>query len=519
MIPILSRRQVRAFDRDAIEQRGIPGIVLMENAGRGAADAIERWLAGQRRMGLGGVAVVVAAGRGNNGGDGCVVARHLALRGADVTVFLTGERAELGGDAAIACAAWVGVGGVLVERASNEQLRAAIAAAGLVVDALYGTGLDRELVGDAAERVAILAASSAPVVALDLPSGIDADTGATRGAAVRAALTVTFAAPKPGLYATSALAHAGEVVVADIGAPVAGSRDLDAMGELVEAADVARLCPARPLAAHKGTSGRVVLVAGAPGTLGAARLAARGALRAGAGLVTLVGMPAVARQLDQRVIEVMTASLEPERAASSLRDVTAAAQAVAVGPGLGRSGNAAELVSSLVEGFSGPLVLDADALHLLGPDLARLRSGPGPRLLTPHPGELARLLEVTVAAVEADRFGAVARAVELTGAVVLLKGPRTLIAAPNAPIAVNSTGNPVLAVGGAGDVLTGIAVAFACRLPLREAAMAAAYVHGKAADRWSRRRRSDRGLLAREIADQLPAVFAELTAPRERMPS
>ncbi len=518
MIPVLDRARIRALDRHAVERCAVPGVVLMENAGRGAVDAIERWLGRRRPAGLRGSRVVVVAGRGNNGGDGCVVARHLALRGACPTLLLAGARADLAGDAALACAALVGTGGALVEGVSPEAVRAALAEADLAVDALFGTGLDRDLSGPSAALVAALEAAPVPVVALDLPSGIDADTGATRGVAVRAALTITFAHPKPGLFATAALDRVGELVVADIGVPSSLSSAVGAAAELVELADVAARLGRRPPGAHKGVAGRVVLFAGAPGTIGAALLAARGAARAGAGLVTIAAAPEVAAALDLRVLEAMTARVDAADLERSLATVTATAQAVAVGPGLGLGEAAACLVVALARSFAGPLVIDADALTLLARDPAAMVGAPGPRLLTPHPGELGRLLGITAARVEADRLGAVARAVERTGATVLLKGPRTVVGAPGALLALNPTGNPALATGGAGDVLTGVAAALACHLPLRDAAIAAAYLHGLAADRWAARAGADRGMLAREVADELPGALAAVAAGPRPMP-
>ncbi|MBN2193793.1 MAG: NAD(P)H-hydrate dehydratase [Polyangiaceae bacterium] len=518
MIPVLSRAQIRALDQRAIEVCHVPGIVLMENAGRGAADAIERWLVERRPAGLAGLRVVIAAGRGNNGGDGCVVARHLALRGARPILVLTAERSELRGDAAVACAALAGTGGSIVEQATPEALQTALASADLAVDALFGTGLDRDLSASSAALVSALAAAPVPVIALDLPSGIDADTGAVRGFAVRAALTVTFGHPKPGLYASTALERVGQLVVADIGIPSALSRDVGVTAELTEVADVAKLLGRRPTSAHKGMAGRVLLCAGARGTMGAALLCAQGALRAGAGLVTIAADPDVAEALDRRVLEAMTAPINPASLSTALADLTAQAQAVGVGPGLGRSEQSARIVIELVKHFPGPLVIDADAITLLGRDLALLEGAPGPRLLTPHPGELARILGGSPREIEADRFTAVIRAVERTSAMVLLKGPRTIIGAPGALPVVNPTGNAALATGGSGDVLTGIITAFACQLPLRQAAIAGAYLHGLAADRWVERTGADRGLLAHEIADELPAARAAVAATPRPMP-
>jgi NAD(P)H-hydrate epimerase len=261
----------------------------------------------------------------------------------------------------------------------------------------------------------------------------------------------------------------------------------------------------------------VAVVAGSPGKTGAALLSARGALRAGAGLVTICTFPEAADALDARVIEEMTSRIDPANVERSLDDALRAADVVVVGPGLGLGADARRVVdhvlrSSLVK------VVDADALTLLGGRLGELKSAKGSIVLTPHPGEMARLLASTTAEVESDRFGAVARAVSLSGAVVLLKGARTLVGAPGVQTAANPSGTPALATAGSGDVLAGVLAALAVELDPFHAACAAAYVHGASGERWSNARGQDRGLLAHEIADGVPAILAELAAERTALP-
>lgn len=507
MLPVLSREQQRAFDRRAIEACQVPGLVLMENAGRNAADVI------RAELGARGGSVAIVCGPGNNGGDGFVVARHLLARGVPVWVGLLGSAGSLKGDARAHHAAWLGVGGAVHELGgASVDWPIELDRAGVVVDALFGTGLDRALTGSAERVVAAINRASARKVALDVPSGLDANTGQALGSAVRADVTVTFAFYKPGLLTTSGAEHAGRVVVVDIGVPSAGFEAVGRVGWLLESADVARQLPRRGLAMHKGTAGRVVVFAGSPGKTGAALLVARGALRAGAGLVTIATFAEAADALDRRVLEEMTARIDASDLAGTVEPWLASASSVAIGPGLGHTVEARALVDRVVLEWAGVKVVDADALTHFQGRAHELAGARGSLILTPHPAELGRLLGTSAEAVERDRFGALAAAVELTSAVVLLKGPRTLIGAPERAPVVNGSGTPALATGGAGDVLAGLTAALAAQLPPFEAAYVAAHVHGVAAERWSSQRAgADRGLLAHEVADCVPEVLAALS--------
>jgi hydroxyethylthiazole kinase-like uncharacterized protein yjeF len=508
MLPVLSAQQMRAFDRHATEALGVPSIELMENAGRGAAERI------LRRLGEGETEkprVVVVAGTGNNGGDGFVVARRLVGAGVRVKTFLALPSSKLTGDALTNYQALIDAGAPVTELVDDTTpLVEALQASGWVVDALFGTGLDRDITGFVAQVIEVVNTSSCRRVALDLPSGLHADTGRVLGVAVRADFTATFAHPKLGLCTPRGSAYAGEVEVCDIVEPT----DPSATGisaEIVEQVDVAKLLPPRANTAHKSSAGRVLIVAGSPGKLGAALLSAHGAQRAGAGLVTIATSPAAADALDHRVLEVMTARIDAAAPEAALQKLLQPCGAAVVGPGLGLDEAARRVVDAVVLGWDGHKVIDADAISHFAGRAADLKKAQNV-VLTPHEGELGRLLGIPYEDVANDRFAAVARAVELTGAVVLLKGRFSIIGAPGVLPLLNPTGGPVLATGGSGDVLSGIIAALSCELSPRSAAFAGAYLHGAAADKWAKQHDADRGLLAHEIADLLPAALGALRA-------
>lgn len=506
MLPVLSAEQMRAFDRHASDVLGVPSLELMENAGRGAAEGIQRLLPQNPSKPA---RVVVVAGAGNNGGDGFVVARRLLAATFPVETFIALPLDKLSGDARINYDALIEAGASVVELdGDTAPLVTALDGAELVVDALFGTGLDREITGFVAEVIEAMNRATCRKVALDLPSGLHADTGRILGVCVRADHTFTFAHPKLGLCTPRGAAHAGTLEVCDIVQPT----DASATGisaQIVEARDVADRLPRRSSTLHKSSAGRVLVVAGSPGKLGAALLSAHGAQRAGAGLVTIATSPATADALDHRVLEAMTARIEPASPLESLAPWLEKCDAVVVGPGLGLDASARRLVDAVVFGFAGPKVVDADAIsHFKG--RASELAGASGVVLTPHAGELGRLLGVDYGEVEDDRYAAVERALELTHAVVLLKGRYSVIGAPGTLPLVNPTGSPVLATGGSGDVLSGIIAALACELEPRVAAYVGAYLHGAAADAWAEARGADRGLLAHELADELPETIGNV---------
>jgi len=500
---------MRALDRHTIDVLGVPGEVLMESAGRAVVQVV---LECHRP----GDPVVVVCGAGNNGGDGLVVARHLHLLGVTVRVALSVAPDRLGGDAASNLRR-ARAAGVPIE---GERWRAP--RSGVLVDALLGTGLSRDVSGAPAAAIRrINAARSARpgavrVVAVDLPSGVCADTGRELGQSVRADVTVTIGLPKLGLALEPGRALSGRVRVARIGiADEAPGVASDAA--LWTRAGAADALPQRPPAGHKGSFGHALIVAGSEGKTGAAALAAEGAGRIGAGLVTL-GCPAGLNDiLEIKCTEAMTAPLPDTTgrglaasAEEALLALGAARDAVGLGPGLGRDDETLGLVRAVAKRLETPLVLDADGLFAFAEDPALLTARRSATLLTPHPGEAASLLGCGAAEVNRDRLAAARRLAEATGACVLLKGAASVTAEPSGRVVVNPTGGPALATGGTGDVLLGVVTGLLAQgLTAFDAAALGAWVHGAAADALARDI-GPSGLLAGDLARAIPAAVEAL---------
>jgi NAD(P)H-hydrate epimerase len=513
---ILSAESMREVDRTAIEDLGIPSMVLMENAAIGVADAIGE-IYGDAES------AVIFCGPGNNGGDGLAIARHLAVRGYEVRIFLMTDRA-LRGDAEVQLGICRRQGLHIQDIESEEGLIEALEHASesdVIVDALFGTGLARPLDGLYAELVEELNDLDVPRVAVDLPSGLNGSRSTPLGPHVQADLTVTFAAPKIAHVFPPASEAVGELVVADLGIPPELVDEVAEEGGalyLLRSEELADLLPPREPGTHKGDYGHALIVAGSPGKGGAAILAARAAVRAGAGLVTAAVPEPVLTVVDLGSIESMTLGL-PCRASGQLAAVAAdrvlaAAEGksvLALGPGLGQEEETAEAIRRIALETALPLVLDADGINAFAGWAGGLRSRQAETVLTPHPGELGRLLGIPTADVQADRIGSVRRAAAETGAVVVLKGYRTLVATPEGEINVNPTGNPGMASGGTGDVLTGlIAGLIAQGLEALDAALLGVYLHGLAGD-LAVVEAGEVGLTAGDLLTFLPAAFQELS--------
>jgi NAD(P)H-hydrate epimerase len=514
VIPVLTGEEMRRADRRTIDEVGLPGSVLMENAGAAVARVVAQRYPQARR-------IVVLCGRGNNGGDGFVAARRL---GAAARAILLGTPEAVQGDALLHMHAFERSGGQLAAAADEAvwpSLLPLVEEADVLVDAVLGTGLRAAPSGLPALAIGALLrrfAAGVPVVAVDLPSGLPSDSGVCDWPSARATLTVTFAAPKRCLVLPPACDQAGELMVAEIGIPAGALAASAPSLFLLEDRDAADAFPPRRPSAHKGDFGRVLIVAGSIGKTGAAVLAAGGALRCGAGLVTIATpepcMPLVAPARPEAMTEPLPATKAgglSDTALERLVELAGDRDAVVIGPGLGQDAKTRALVRAFVRACPVPLVLDADALNALAHSsegrgaLAALKRE-APTVLTPHPGEMARLVGRSTREVQAARpeiAGVLARE---TGAIVVLKGERTLVAEPGGRAAVTATGNPGMATGGTGDVLAGITGALLARHGALLSATAAVVVHGRAGD-LAARERGQEGMTAGDVIEALPAAI------------
>jgi len=516
---VLNTQQMREADRRTIDEIGIPSIVLMENAGRQAVAAMEAAFDDLASSHVG-----VLCGRGNNGGDGFVVARTLVQRGVETSVFLLGRVADVRGDARTNLEVLGRIGLTVVEIGDAQEWElhfSEISQCELLVDAVLGTGFHGQLSGLLETVVADVNGLGVPVVAIDLPTGLSADTHEVAGEAIEASMTVTLAAPKIPLILPPADSHGGDLVIADIGIPLPV---LDEVGgpyiELLTRERMRELVPARAADSHKGDFGRVLVIAGSLGRSGAAHLAATGALRSGAGLVTIATprscLPIVAAMAPEYMTEPLdeTPSGTIDYAALD-RVLEIKADVIAVGPGLGQAPGTAAFVQGLLERAGVPLVIDADALNAFAGEPDRLMGRDGVDvIITPHPGEMARLLNISVEAVQHDRLQHATAFAANHRVHVVLKGHRTIIAGPDNRAFVNLTGNSGMATGGTGDLLTGmIAAWFAQLLDAEAACKLAVYLHGTAGD-LAEADEGEVALVAGDIAARLGDAVLELTARR-----
>ena len=499
--------EMRALDKAAEEELGIPGLLLMENAGRAVADAATALL-----KDCTGHKIVVLAGKGNNGGDGLGAARWLQNRGALVTVVLSCAREDLSGSAADELQFYLAGGGELQDKVAVEQLpmlQELLAAADLIIDALLGTGFTGELKGMVRDFCQLVNLVARPVLAVDIPTGVNANDGSAGRDAIKALATVTMALPKPGLFLYPGRQYVGRLTVADIGMPVAMLQGASSKGRVLDAKMIAAALPKRPANMHKGTAGRVLVVAGSLGYTGAAALCSKACVKAGAGLVTLLtpvsGRAILAVKLTETMVQALPEA-EPGKlaagAALQILEAAASRDVLALGPGLGTSENTGAVIRQVLGSVHVPVVIDADALTALVGHTDLLATLPAAKILTPHPGELARLLNLTVASVEKDRIKIAVSCARAWQAVLVLKGVPTVVAWPDGTYYLNPTGNASMATGGSGDVLTGIIAALVAQgMQPGLAAMAGVYLHGAAGDVAATEKV---GLAAGEIADAVP---------------
>ena len=516
---VLNSAQMREADRRTIQEIGISSLVLMENAGRQAVAAMEAMYSD-----LSDRHVAVLCGQGNNGGDGLVVARTLMQRGVDVSVFLIGRVTEVRGDARTNLEILGRLGLTVVEIADSQAWELHFSEIGdctLIVDAIFGTGLNAPVSGLMETVVADVNAAAIPVVAIDLPSGLSADSYEPIGDSIEATMTVTLAAPKLPLVLPPGETRAGDIVIADIGIP---SEVLEAVEgprvELLTRSAMRELVTPREPDSHKGDFGRVLIIAGSRGKTGAAHLAGIGALRSGAGLVTVATptccQPIVAGMAAEYMTEALDETpdgLDPdgvERILELARDV------IALGPGLGQAPRTREFIHALIERATTPLVVDADGLNAFSHDPDKLAGREGRDvIITPHPGEMARLVGMSTEEVQASRLEIARNFAAAHHLYVVLKGHRTIIATPDEKVFINPTGNPGMATGGTGDVLTGMIAAWLAQLLDAEAACKlAVYLHGIAGD-LAEADEGEVAMTSADLAGHLGDAILELTARRK----
>ncbi|MFH1263366.1 MAG: NAD(P)H-hydrate dehydratase [Pseudomonadota bacterium] len=507
---IVTAEEMRRIDKFAIEKIGIPGSVLMESAGRSVFAGIVR-----REGTVAGKRFGILCGTGNNGGDGFVIARYLTLHGAQVDVWLVGEGRPKQGDALtnLKILEKTGIHPVPIRTAADvkkhaEQLRGWSA----LVDALFGTGLTRVLRGVHAATIDAANHFPGSVYAVDIPSGLHSDTGEVMGKAVKATVTVTFGFKKRGFHLGEGPLLCGEVVVADISLDDRWAEQTGATPLFETDPDqIQHWFPKRRPDSHKGSFGHVLVLAGSPQKSGASVLTSKAALRSGAGLVTLAVPESAHSIVKSQLVEVMTEPLPDDgsgglgpKALSDLLRICEGKEVLVAGPGLLPTNSLKSLLEKLIQAIKIPIVLDADGLNVFGKNIGRLSLALKRMVLTPHPGEMSRLTGKTIKEIQANRIESARRFSDRTGAVLVLKGARSVVACPDGRTFINPTGNPGMATAGMGDVLSGIVGSFVAQgLSLDRAAIAGVFHHGWAGDRVARKNGS-RGLLASDLIDELP---------------
>lgn len=511
---VVTAAEMQSMDRQTIESFGIPGRILMENAGRGATRTFL-----ENVYPAGPASVGVIAGRGNNGGDGFVIARYLAQRDIDVTVYLLSDRQAVRADAAANLKLLETLNVPVVEIPGPERFAESASAMRHMscwVDAMLGTGLNSDVKGYFRQVIEFINAGQRPVLAVDIPSGLNADTGRICGVCIHATATATFAFPKIGHVVHPGIQYCGAVDVVDIGIPAYIANQVGVRQNIITAQVVGAIVDRRLPDDHKGRTGHLIVVAGATGKTGAAAMTANAALRAGTGLVTLALPQQLNAIMESQLIEAMTAAIPDqgmglltEAAFDSIAEQAAGKQAMALGPGLGTAPQTQGLIRRLVTELDIPLVVDADGLNGLAGQTAVLKRRSAPTVLTPHPGEMARLTGLSTRRIQQDRIAVARDFAKTSGAWVVLKGARTIIAEPDGHAWINPTGNSGMASGGMGDVLTGVIAGLMAQgcTPI-EASIAGVYLHGLAADRLAGQ--TPWGYLATDVIQALPQAVADV---------
>ncbi len=504
-----TREEIREIDRASVEDYGISVNVLMENAGRAVCTAVVGKFPKAQK-------IAVICGGGNNGGDGFVAARHLAGKKKKVTVYTSRKIAKYSKQPLENLNSADKSGIPIVEIDANPSK---ISPCDLIVDALLGTGLESEVRKSDADLIDFINNSKCPRLSVDIPSGIDANTGALLGKAVKADATVTFVVPKIGISVHPGVEYAGEIFVAGITTPHHLEEKIDC--EITTYATCAKILNPRAVDSHKGTYGHTVILAGSVGKSGAAILATEAAVHSGSGLVTLCVPKSVHPSAEQKVVEAMTEPLEESAgcfgkpSVAKAKEILSGKSALVIGPGISTSEETAFFLSEIVSAVSRPIVIDADGLNILADNPGIFEKIGAEIILTPHPAEMARLCGKSTAEIQTDRVGEARKLAEKTGCFVVLKGARTIIASPRGKVFINPTGNPAMASGGMGDVLAGIIGGLLAQgYKPEQACVFGVFAHGLSGD-IAAEKSGGMAVRASKVSAALPAAFAKIRTSDE----
>lgn len=511
---VATAKEMQVIDNKTIYEYGIPGIVLMENAAIQVVKEVEA-----RYGDLSKKRITIVAGKGNNGGDGLAIARHLMNKGSTVSVYLLAEGSSVKGDAQINLKIFKKMGGEIYDVSSFDlkALKGAALHSNIIVDAIFGTGLSTDVKGLHADVISLINSIGKPIVSVDIPSGISADTGKLLGVAIKADMTVTFALPKIGLLVYPGAGYVGDLKIVDISIPKGISEIGSIQTNLLTMVEMRDMIPDRMVDSHKGSFGHVAVIAGSVGKTGAAAMTSLSSLRAGAGLVSLAIPSSLNQTLAQKLTEVMTFPL-PEgpkgfigsQAEGVISEFISDKDVVAIGPGISTNKETQELIRRLVKRISLPMVIDADGINAFVGYTDILKDISVPLVITPHPGEMARLLGVNPSDVQADRIGISRRFSAEYHLYLVLKGARTIIAEPSGVTYINPTGNPGMATAGTGDILTGIIAGLTAQyLDIGKAVRLGVFLHGLAGD-LAAKKSGEMGMIAGDLMDMIPEAMRDI---------
>jgi ADP-dependent NAD(P)H-hydrate dehydratase / NAD(P)H-hydrate epimerase len=508
-------KQMKDIDKYVIEEIGIPGILLMENAALSVVSEIEKTFLSLKKK-----KIIIFAGKGNNGGDALAIGRLFFNRDADIFIYITSKKQELKGDCAKNLEILENMGIEIVELLYQDQLqnlKILLLSADMIVDGIFGTGIRGEIKGLISEIIEIINHSGKYILSIDIPSGIDGLTGRILGNTIKANKTVTFCLPKLGLLINPGCQNTGELIVSEISIPQKVIKEFDIKINLIDSEIVSGLMPKRNIDNNKGDFGRVFIISGSVGMTGAGCLSASAALRCGAGLVYL-GVPSILTSIyETSLMEAVTIPLcDNDKGVLSgqslklIMDSCSKMSVVAIGPGLSTSGDIFEIVASLIKELKLPLILDADALNVLIGRTDLLKTHTQEIIVTPHPGEISRLLGISIEDVQNNRIEVAGEFAQKFGVITVLKGSRTIIADPAGNIYINPTGNSGMATAGMGDVLTGIIASLIAQgLKPIDGAVCGVFLHGLAGDDIARNK-GEHGMIASDLVSELPLTIKKL---------